>query len=156
MILSQVISIRLRNAQAERLGRLARRLGRSQGETGALLIEEALRVSEYAFIDFRDSIVGRQAYAQGSSLAVWEVVMLVRGYGDDVERAAKHLQWPVQRVRAAVNYATAYPEEIDTAIADNEAYDAERVSRMLPGTRVLTMVDGELIEGAAPHAAPTP
>ncbi len=150
--MSQVISIRLRNAQSERLGRLARRLGRSPGETGALLIEEALRMSEYALIDFRDSVVGRQAYMQGSSLAVWEVMMIVRAYNGDAESAAKHLQWPIQRIHAAVNYAAAYPGEIDTAITDNEAYDAERVSRMLPGTRVLTMIDGKLVEEALPRA----
>lgn len=63
-----------------------------------------------------------------------------------MESAAKHLQWPVQRIHAAVNYAAAYSDEIDTAITDNEAYDAERVSRMLPGTRVLTMIDGTLVE----------
>ena len=154
--MSKVISIRLRDGQAERLGRLARRLGHSSGETGAILIEEALRMSEYAFIDFRDSTVGRQAYIQGSSLAVWEVIMIVRAYDGDVERAAQHLHWPVQRVQAAVNYAAAYPDEIDTAIADNEAYDAERISRMLPGTRVLTMRDGTLVEEATPGATATP
>lgn len=103
-------------------------------------------MSEYAFIDFRDSIVGRQAYVQGSSLAVWEVVMIARAYNGDVESAARRLHWPVQRIQAAVNYAAAYADEIDTAIADNEAYDAERVARMLPGTRVLTMINGKLIE----------
>ena len=35
-------------------------------------------MSEYALIDFRDSVVGRQAYMQGSSLAVWEVMMIAR------------------------------------------------------------------------------
>ncbi len=112
-------------------------------------------MAEFAFVDFRDSAVGRQAYIQGSGLAVWEVVMLARAYGGDVERAAGHLRWPIQRVQAAVNYATAYPVEIDSAITDNEAYDAERVTRMLPGTRVLTMVDGTLVE-EEPRAAPAP
>jgi uncharacterized protein (DUF433 family) len=112
-------------------------------------------MSEYAFIDFRDSVVGRQAYMQGSSLAVWEVIMILRAHGGDVERAAQHLRWPAQRVQAAANYTAAYAAEIDTAIADNEAYDAERVSRMLPGTRVLTMRDGALIE-EAPYATSTP
>lgn len=106
-------------------------------------------MSEYAFIDFRDSTVGRQAYIQGSSLAAWEVIMIVRAYDGDAERAARHLRWPVRRVQAAVNYAAACPDEIDTAIADNQAHDAERISRMLPGTRVLTMRDGTLVEEAA-------
>ncbi len=149
--MSQVISIRLQNKQAERLGRLARRFGRSRGETGALLIEEALRMSEYAFIDFRNSAVGRQAYIQGSSLAVWEVITLVRAFDGDIERTARHLRWPAYRVQAAVNYAAAFPDEIDAAINDNEAYDAERISRMLPQTRLVTMVDGTLTEETAAH-----
>ena len=43
-------------------------------------MEEGLRRSEFAYIDFRDSAAGRQAYMQGSSLAVWEVAMLLRDY----------------------------------------------------------------------------
>ena len=152
--MSQVISIRLQDDQAQRLGRLARRFGRSRGETGALLLEEALRMSEYAFVDFRDSAAGRQAYMQGSSLAVWEVIVLVRAYGGDTERTARHLQWPTYRVQAAVNYAAAFPGEIDAAIEDNEAYDAERVSRMLPQTRIVTMVDGTLTEETPARVTP--
>jgi uncharacterized protein (DUF433 family) len=135
--MSQVITIRLPDAQAERLKRFARRLGYSQGETGARLIEEALRMSEFAFIEFRDSIAGRQAYMQGSSLAVWEVVMVVRERGSDVAKAAAYLGWPVARVQAAVNYAETYRDEIDTAIADNAAYDATTIRHMLPQTRVI-------------------
>lgn len=126
--MSRVVSIRLRDGQVERLERLARRLGRSHGETGALLIEEALRMADYAFIDFRDSIVGRQAYLQGSSLAVWEVVALVRAYQEDVTKVAARLQMPTHHVQAAMNYAAAFPGEIDAAIDDNTAYDAARVS----------------------------
>jgi hypothetical protein len=36
-----------------------------------------LRRSEFAFVDFRDSPAGRQAYPQGSTLAVWAVLLLV-------------------------------------------------------------------------------
>lgn len=127
---------------------MARRLGRSHGEAGALLIEEALRTSEYAFIEFRDSFVGRQAYVQGSSLAVWEVILILRAYNGDVERAARHLGWPVHRVQAAANYAQTFRREIGEAIDDNAAYDAGMVRRMLPRTRVLTMIDGQLVEEA--------
>jgi hypothetical protein len=154
--MSQVLSIRLRQPQAERLGRLARSLGRSPGETGALLLEEALRMSEFAFIEFRNSAVGRQAYIQGSSLAVWEVIMLLRAYRGDIARVAAHLQWPVHRVQAAVNYADAFPNDINAAIEDNESYDAQKVSRMLPQTRVITVVDGDLIGETRPHVAPAP
>src|SRR5204863_2574579 len=90
-----------------RLGRMARQLGRTARETGALLIEEGLRRSEFAFIDFRDSPVGRQAFIQGSSLAVWEVVWIARSYLGDAEKTAAHLEMPLAKVKAALNYATA-------------------------------------------------
>jgi hypothetical protein len=111
---------------------MAGRLRRSASELGAILVDEGLRRAEFAFIDFRDSAMGRQAYVQGTSLAVWEVVALLREYRDDVLRVAAHLEWPTARVQAAANYAAAFPEEIDTAIADNASFDAQKVARLVP------------------------
>jgi len=99
-----------------------------------MLVEEGLRRSEFAFVDFRDSPVGRQACVQGSSLAVWEVVLTVRDHDGDVEQAAQHLGWSVVRIHAALNYAEAYPEEIDTAITDAHELGFTGLSRMLPQT----------------------
>ena len=67
---THVISSRLEPDQGKRLARKAKQLGRTPSETGALLIEEGLRRDEFAFLDFRDSPVGRQSYVQGSTLAV--------------------------------------------------------------------------------------
>jgi hypothetical protein len=36
------------------------------------------------------------------------------------------------KVQAAVNYAGAFPEEINEAMAENEATDFEALKRMLP------------------------
>lgn len=130
--MSQVMSLRLKDQQMERLRRIARRLGRTPSEVGALLVEEGLREAEFACVEFRDSAVGRQAYIKGSRLAVWEVVEIARGYGLDVERTAEHLRWPAFKVQAALNYAVAFPEEIDYAIADNDSCDFEKLSRVLP------------------------
>lgn len=95
-------------------------------------MEEGLRRSEFAFIDFRDSPAGRQAYIQSSTLAVWEVMLVVHSYKGDVAAAARHLNWPESRVRAAVHYAEAFPAEIAEALAENEAADFSVVKRMLP------------------------
>lgn len=130
--MSHVVSIRFQDDQMERLRRLARRLGRTPSETGALLVEESLREAEFGHIDFRDSPVGRQAYVKGSSLAVWEVVKLARSYGMDVTKTARHLEWLPFRVQAALNYAAAFPEEIKEAIADADKSDFTTLSRMLP------------------------
>ena len=67
---STVISMRLPEESGKRLKRLAHRHGWTASDASARLVEEGLRRSEFAFIDFRDSPVGRQAYVQGSSLAV--------------------------------------------------------------------------------------
>ncbi|HEY9869781.1 MAG TPA: hypothetical protein V6D08_11495 [Candidatus Obscuribacterales bacterium] len=127
----------------ERLQRVARRLGRSTSETGVLLLEEGLRRAEFAYIDFRDSPVGRQAYVQGSTLAVWELVMIARAYEMDVARTSEHLQWPEFRTRAALNYAAAFPDEIELALQDNRAYDLTAVQRLLPHTELFVAESAE-------------
>jgi hypothetical protein len=101
----------------------------------ARLVEESLRRSEFALTDFRDSPAACQAYIQGSGLAAWEVMLVARSYGMDAEKTAKHLEWPVPRVQAALNYAEAFPEEIDAAIEDNASFDFERLRRMVPQAR---------------------
>jgi len=142
--MSQVISMRLRDEQAERLRRLARRLGRTPSETGAMLVEESLRQAEFGHVEFRPSPVGRQAYVRGSSLAVWEVVVVARAYDLDAERTAAHLGWPRFRVQAALNYAAAFPDEIEMAIADTAAIGWDELSRQLPQAELVQVAaDGK-------------
>jgi hypothetical protein len=129
---STVISMRLPVASGSRLKRMANRHGWTASDASARLVEEGLRRSEFAFIDFRDSAVGRQAYIQGSSLAVWEVASLVRSYKGDVAAVAKHLRWPQAKVQAAVHYAEAFPEDIKEALAENDAADFTALKRMFP------------------------
>ena len=131
---STVISMRLPAESGKRLKRMARRHGWTPSDASARLVEEGLRRSEFAFLDFRDSPAGRQAYIQGSTLAVWELMLLVRGYQGNVSAVTRHLGWPEDKVQAAVNYATAFPEEINEALAENDAVDAEAIARMLPRT----------------------
>ena len=111
---------------------MAKRHGWTPSDAGARLVEEGLRRSEFAFIDFRDTAVGRQACIQASSLAVWEVVLLLRSYKNDVKAVARHLHWPLLKVQAAVHYAEAFPEEIDEALAENDAMDFAALQRRLP------------------------
>jgi uncharacterized protein (DUF433 family) len=131
---SVVISMRLPAESGDRLKRMATRHGWTPSDASARLVEEGLRRSEFAFIDFRDSAAGRQAYIQGSTLAVWEVLLLVRSYKEDVAAVAKHLQWPEAKIQAAINYAEAFPEEIEDALSENAATDFNAVKRLLPGT----------------------
>jgi hypothetical protein len=129
---STVISMRLPAESSRRLKRMASRHGWTASDASARLVEEGLRRSEFSFIDFRDSPLGRQAYLQGSTLTVWEVLMLVRGYRGDVAATASHLHWPETKVRAGLHYAEAFPLEIDEALAENAEADFKILKRMLP------------------------
>ena len=129
---SMVISMRLPVASGKRLKRMATAHGWTPSDASAKLVEEGLRRAEFAFIDFRDSPVGRQAYIQGSSLAVWEIVMLARHFKNNIAMVAKHLDWPQAKVQAAFNYSRAFADEIESAIADNDSIDSKALLHMLP------------------------
>ena len=135
---SVVISMRLPEESGKRLKRMAARHGWTPSDASARLVEEGLRRSEFAFIYFRNSPAGRQAYLQGSTLAVWEVVLLIRSHKSDIPAAARHLRWPEAKVRAALNYAEAFPDEIEQAIAENRATGFEQLKRMLPQAEQFT------------------
>ena len=129
---SMVLSMRLPLESGQRLKRMANQHGWTASDASARLVEEGLRRSEFAFIDFRDSPAGRQACIQGSSLAVWEVMLLVRSYKGNSAAVARHLQWPEAKIRAAMNYAQAFPAEIELAISENDRVDLKTLQRMLP------------------------
>lgn len=141
--MSRVVSMRLKDEQMERLQRAARRLGKSPSEAAALLLEESLRRDEFAFVEFRDSPVGRQAYLQGTRIAVWHVARLARDYEGDASKTAAYLEVPEVQVKAVLAYASAYADEIDAAIADDE-WVAEHLLPLTPGFRVIT------VDAAAP------
>jgi hypothetical protein len=138
---SIVISMRLPVKSGQRLRRMASQHGWTPSDASARLVEEGLRRSEFAFVDFRDSAAGRQACVQGSSLAVWEIMLLARDYKNDPLKVAKHLRWPEAKVQAVFNYAKAFPDEIKRAIADNDAVDFESLSQMLPQAKEFVVSD---------------
>ena len=129
---SMVVSMRLPMESGKRLKRMARRHGWTASDASARLVEEGLRRQEFALIDFRDSAAGRQAYVQGSRLAIWQVADLLRGYNQNSEAVAKHLEWSLEKVQAAVNYIEAFPEEIAEQLADYDSIDFAALKRMLP------------------------
>ena len=144
--MSQVVSTRLPDHTAERLKRLARRLGKTPSETGAILIEESLRESEFPYIEFRHSPLGRQPYLKNSSLALWEVIQIAQSYGLDEEKTAAHFHRPLDWVRSALLYAEAYRSEVQTAISDAQAINETTIKRLLPQLETMTVsadVSGE-------------
>ena len=84
-------------------------------------LEEALRLVEHPGIVFRDGPAGRRPGLAASGLDVWEVVETVADNGGDAGEAAQYLDLPLWVVEAATRYYAAYPDEIDSWIASNNA-----------------------------------
>lgn len=126
------INVELRDEQAARLDRFATGLRKSRGEATAQLIEEVLRHAEFPGIEFRDSVVGREAHVVGSRLAVWELLMIAEGYGLEVTATARHLQLDHERVSQALLYASTFESEVRRALDENRAITPEKLRASLP------------------------
>ncbi len=131
----KAVSLRLKDDQVERLQKAGRRLGRTPPGAAVPLLEEALRQRDLPFIEFRDTVVGRQAFIRGIRVKVCQVEWIARDYGKDVAAVADHLGLPAVEVAGALQYAEAYPEEINAAIADNSP-SVEELRRLIPNLEV--------------------
>ena len=79
---------------------------------------QGVRTANHPSIEFRQTPAGRIAYLRGVRLPVWLAVETVDECGGDPQKAAKLLRLPLLLMKAALNYAKAFPEEI---AADREA-----------------------------------
>jgi hypothetical protein len=111
----------------------------SEAGDSQLLTEEKLREEQYPHIIFRDSSDGRQASVIGTGLAVWEIMLIARGLGGDVSQTASHLAIPETLVRAALNYASDFHEEINPILTVHDATDFEALKRLLPDIERVTV-----------------
>lgn len=130
MVEKKVVSIRLAEEQAKYLAYTARRMGRTPSQVAAMFVDEALRMEQFPLIEFKDLGSGRTAFIRGTRLKVWMMVSFFRE-GVTPEEEAEALGVPVEWMYTARDYGDAYPDEIDAAIADDEA--AGELIRKLPG-----------------------
>jgi hypothetical protein len=128
---SAPLSIRFDAAILDRLRRRARSLpGATPSGLAQRLVDEGLRMAEHPGVIFKDGPTGRRA-ALVLGPDIWEVIKAAREVeerGDEaVTAVADLLNLPVERVRAALRYYAAYPDEIDAevALADEESLAAE-------------------------------
>ncbi len=113
------ISLRLPDAMAEKVRRIAALEHRSFAETVRILTDEAIKMREFPEIVFVDGPSGRRARLR-DGLDVWEVIEpyieAERDWGslrDSYPDADEGL------LRAALRYYEAYPDEIEARVALN-------------------------------------
>jgi hypothetical protein len=107
---------------------LERRAG-SRGNPGAAaaqVIKEAKRHGQFRGVEFRSTSLGRIAYVQDSSVAVYFAWMTARHCGFDWEKSRRSsLLVATANVRSALAYAAAFPEEIHEQVAAHGETDDE-------------------------------
>jgi uncharacterized protein (DUF433 family) len=135
--MSQVITLRLPDAAAEQVRRIAKNDRRSVSDVGARIVEEWLRQDQFAHIEFR-SFNGERHACIKERLQVWQVILVAKGCGMDVQQTAQHLLLKPEQVQAALNYYAAYPAEIDQALEENRL-GYERLRQRLPGLERITL-----------------
>ena len=125
------------------IGRLASRAaeeGVSQTELVASLLDEGLKIRAFPGVVYRDGPTGRRA-ALAVGPDVWEVVEAVRqaaGAGEaKVRHAADMLSLDERWVRLAVEFYSAFPDEVDARIARNEEAAARLEERARRRERLL-------------------
>lgn len=131
-------SVRFDPSVTHRLTRfLSSHPGLSTSSAANLLVDEGLRSQEHPSIVFRDGPAGRRAQLVGGP-DVWEVVAAVISArsaepdldSDAVVRLVEETGGvPERLIRAAIDYWTAYPSEIDGWVARARAEAAEAEAR---------------------------
>ena len=79
--------------------------------------------STFAHIDYRGSGSGRCAYIVGTEFTVREVVIAGQSFAMDPVKTARQLGWRESRVRAAFEYAEAFPAEIGIVLPGDFGLD---------------------------------
>ncbi|HET6950526.1 MAG TPA: hypothetical protein VFI47_09130 [Acidimicrobiales bacterium] len=117
-------SYRLADELKRRLAAHASAEGISETSLVSRILDEALRTADHPGIVYRDGPGGRRAALAGGP-DVWQVVGAVRhapGRGEaKVAGAAEQMDLPARLVRLAIDFAAAHPQEIEQAIAANDA-----------------------------------
>jgi hypothetical protein len=114
--------------------------GQTAEEVAMVAIEEFVRMARFPEITFVDSpAYGRKAVVAGAG-EVWGIVFTAKSYNGDLEKASEHLRVPIEKVRAALAYYEAYPEETDVRLRRMREV-AEDPQRLHPSVQVIRLSD---------------
>jgi uncharacterized protein (DUF433 family) len=107
--------------------------GRDFSAVANELLQEAVAMRRCPGITFMDGATGRRAVIAGTGVDVWEVVYAYEHSNRDLARLRQAFNQVAEpQLRAALAYATLYPQEIRRRIADNDAWTPERIAQEFP------------------------
>jgi hypothetical protein len=140
--MSQTLTLRVPDSDAEEVRRIAKRERRSVNDVGARIVDEWLRSNRFPLVEFR-TINGERTACVKGRLEIWQVIMVARGHDDDVAAAAQHLNLRPEQVASALRYYSAHPDEIEQSLSENRQ-GFERLKQILPQVQRVVLTDEDL------------
>jgi len=129
-------SIRLPEETRRAIEETCQRTGRDFSSVANEMLSESVKMRRIPGVVFVDSPMGRVARIAGTGIDVFEVIKAYHGMGRDPERLRNAYHWLSDtRLRAALAYAEAYPEEIEARIALDNRWTPEEIWKAYPFTR---------------------
>lgn len=126
-------SLRLSDTVVQEINEIAKNAKKDFTAVTNDLLEEAIRAHRCPGIVFSEGVSGRRARIAGTGIEVWEVSSTFLNVEKSLKRLKQSYAWLTeQQIKAAVGYYTAYPDEIDSLITENEAWTPETIKRKYP------------------------
>jgi len=126
-------SIRLPAETLKEIEQMVKETGRDFSTITKDLLVEAIKMRRCPGILFPEGASGRRARVAGTGIEVREIIAAYQSVKKDLKRLKKTYHWLSQeQLRAALGYYSAYPQEIDRQIEQNERWDEEKVRERHP------------------------
>ncbi len=126
-------SVRIQEKTFKEIEQIVRESGKEFSAVTNELLEEAIKMQRCPGIIFTEGTAGRRARIASSGVEVWEVIAAYKSVSKDFNRLQKTYHWLTeQQLRSAIGYYTAYHEEIDLLIKQNEELTGEYIHKRYP------------------------
>ena len=121
-------SLRIPRGTFDDIEKIASETGREFSAIAKDLLAEAVKMRRCPGIVFVNGVRGRKAKIAGTGLDVWEIIATYKSVNNKFPRLRKAYHWlSDQQLKAAIGYYTAYRDEIDSLIKQNESWNSKTV-----------------------------
>ncbi len=121
-------SLRIPRETFDDIEKIASETGRKFSSIAKDLLAEAVKMRRCPGIVFVNGVRGRKAKIAGTGLDVWEIIATYISVNNNFPRLRKAYHWlSDQQLQAAIGYYTAYRDEIDRLIEQNESWNRKAV-----------------------------
>jgi uncharacterized protein (DUF433 family) len=121
-------SLRIPREILDDIEKIASESGREFSAIAKDLLAEAVKMRRCPGIVFVNGVRGKKAKIAGTGLDVWEIIATYKSVNNKFPRLRKAYHWlSDQQLKAAIGYYTAYRDEIDSLIKQNESWNSKTI-----------------------------